>query len=227
MRRQYPKQEVIKTSDGRGCGLWALEDIKAGQFVNEYVGELIDDEECKRRIKWANDNDINDFYLMTIEKDRVIDAGPKGNLARFMNHSCEPNCETQRWLVNGDVRIGLFAVKNIPARTELTFNYNLDCLSNEKAVCRCGSQNCSGYLGARPVKASGEVKNGKLDMAEATSNGKKRKQTSRNSLDTDFRQMLPNAKKIKSQKARASTIAVPLLLGLDESTGKSKRKSKC
>jgi SET domain-containing protein len=45
----------------------------------------------------------------------VIDAGPKGNLARFMNHSCDPNVETQKWDVNGDIRIGLFAVTDIPA----------------------------------------------------------------------------------------------------------------
>ena len=46
---------------------------------------------------------------------RVIDAGPKGNLARFMNHSCDPNVETQKWDVNGDIRIGLFALTDIPA----------------------------------------------------------------------------------------------------------------
>lgn len=45
---------------------------------------------------------------------RVIDAGPKGNLSRFMNHSCAPNCETQKWTANGDVRVGLFAIYDIP-----------------------------------------------------------------------------------------------------------------
>lgn len=105
-----------------------------------------------------------------------------------MNHSCQPNCETQKWTVNGDTRVGLFAVCDIPvgeaellvphldnvtdrrlscgscgdlddrvlilcfcvAGTELTFNYNLDCLGNEKTVCRCGAPNCSGFLGDRP-----------------------------------------------------------------------------
>ncbi|XP_074207992.1 histone-lysine N-methyltransferase NSD2 isoform X2 [Camelus bactrianus] len=88
-----------------------------------------------------------------IRKDRIIDAGPKGNYSRFMNHSCQPNCETLKWTVNGDTRVGLFAVCDIPAGTELTFNYNLDCLGNEKTVCRCGASNCSGFLGDRP-KAS-------------------------------------------------------------------------
>lgn len=50
---------------------------------------------------------------------RIIDAGPKGNLSRFMNHSCQPNCETQKWTVNGDVRVGLFALENISAGNKL------------------------------------------------------------------------------------------------------------
>lgn len=102
------------------------------------------------RIKHAQENDITHFYMLTIDKDRIIDAGPKGNYSRFMNHSCQPNCETLKWTVNGDTRVGLFAVCDIPAGTELTFNYNLDCLGNEKTVCRCGASNCSGFLGDRP-----------------------------------------------------------------------------
>ena len=55
------------------------------------------------------------FFLFFSPKDRIIDAGPKGNYSRFMNHSCQPNCETQKWTVNGDTRVGLFAVCDIPA----------------------------------------------------------------------------------------------------------------
>ncbi|CAD7686127.1 unnamed protein product [Nyctereutes procyonoides] len=106
--------------------------------------------ECMARIKYAHENDITHFNMLTIDKDRIIDAGPKGNYSRFMNHSCQPNCETLKWTVNGDSRVGLFAVCDIPAGTELTFNYNLDCLGNEKTVCRCGASNCSGFLGDRP-----------------------------------------------------------------------------
>ncbi|XP_004715130.1 histone-lysine N-methyltransferase NSD2 isoform X1 [Echinops telfairi] len=148
-KRQYPETKTIKT-DGKGWGLVAKRDIKKGEFVNEYVGELIDEEECMARIKHAHENDITHFYMLTIDKDRIIDAGPKGNYSRFMNHSCQPNCETLKWTVNGDTRVGLFAVCDIPAGTELTFNYNLDCLGNEKTVCRCGAPNCSGFLGDRP-----------------------------------------------------------------------------
>lgn len=51
---------------------------------------------------------------MLLLQDRIIDAGPKGNQARFMNHCCQPNCETQKWTVNGDTRVGLFALQDIP-----------------------------------------------------------------------------------------------------------------
>ncbi|XP_077202037.1 histone-lysine N-methyltransferase NSD2 isoform X2 [Paroedura picta] len=152
-KRHYPETKIIKT-DGKGWGLVAKRDIKKGEFVNEYVGELIDEEECMARIKNAHENDITHFYMLTIDKDRIIDAGPKGNYSRFMNHSCQPNCETLKWTVHGDTRVGLFAVCDIPAGTELTFNYNLDCLGNEKTACKCGAPNCSGFLGDRPKNSS-------------------------------------------------------------------------
>ncbi|XP_026794158.3 histone-lysine N-methyltransferase, H3 lysine-36 specific isoform X1 [Pangasianodon hypophthalmus] len=148
-KRQYSQVEIFRTLS-RGWGLRCCHDIKKGAFVSEYVGEVIDEEECRARIKQAQENDIGNFYLLTLDKDRIIDAGPKGNQARFMNHSCQPNCETQKWTVNGDTRVGLFALVDVPAGTELTFNYNLECLGNGKTVCKCGAPNCSGFLGVRP-----------------------------------------------------------------------------
>ncbi|XP_031295954.2 histone-lysine N-methyltransferase NSD3 isoform X2 [Camelus dromedarius] len=154
-KRLYPDAEIIKT-ERRGWGLRTKRSIKKGEFVNEYVGELIDEEECRLRIKRAHEN-----------SDRIIDAGPKGNYSRFMNHSCNPNCETQKWTVNGDVRVGLFALCDIPAGMELTFNYNLDCLGNGRTECHCGADNCSGFLGVRPKAACAstteeKAKNAKL-----------------------------------------------------------------
>ena len=199
VKRLYPKQEQFFTGS-RGWGLRALVDLKKGDFVNEYVGEIIDDEECKRRLEDAHENSNFNFYFMTIQKNRIIDAGPKGNLARFANHSCDPNMETQKWLVNGDIRVGLFAKKDIPACTELTFNYNFDCISNEKAECKCGASNCSGFIGDRPKnatssgsssntnlshsasttslldsKSSTKLTNGQINNENSNGNGKKRK----------------------------------------------------
>ncbi|KAK2115237.1 Histone-lysine N-methyltransferase nsd2 [Saguinus oedipus] len=66
-KRQYPETKIIKT-DGKGWGLVAKRDIRKGEFVNEYVGEVIDEEECMARIKHAHENDITHFYMLTIDK---------------------------------------------------------------------------------------------------------------------------------------------------------------
>ena len=98
---------------------------------------------------------------------RMIDAGPKGNIARFMNHSCDPNCETQKWTVNGDTKVGLFALKDIPNGAELTFNYQFEVMGDVKQICLCGAKNCSGFIGEKPSRPGQEFisnKEGKLSL---------------------------------------------------------------
>ncbi|XP_077293329.1 nuclear receptor binding SET domain protein [Arctopsyche grandis] len=148
-KRLYPPLEPSRTSY-RGWGLKALVDIKKGDFVIEYVGEVIDETEFQRRMTRRQEMRDENYYFLTLDKDRMIDAGPKGNVARFMNHSCEPNCETQKWTVNGDTRVGLFALKDVEAGSEVTFNYNLACAGDDKKKCLCGTKRCAGYIGAKP-----------------------------------------------------------------------------
>ena len=77
-------------------------------------------------------------------------------IARFINHSCDPNAETQKWTVNGDTRVGLFALQDIPAGTELNFNYQFESVGEVKKACLCGSKNCSGFIGKK-VKSAEKV----------------------------------------------------------------------
>lgn len=178
-KRQYPKIQSFKTS-ARGWGLQALQDIKKGEFVIEYVGELIDDEEFRKRLDHAHDMKEENFYFLTIDKDIMIDAGPKGNLARFMNHSCNPNCETQKWTVGGDTRVGLFSMQDIPAMTELVFNYNLECVGTEKKPCHCGGSQCSGFIGVKATKSENASKRPKVQKKH-----KKRKRKLAKSTDDE------------------------------------------
>ena len=69
VKRQYPNQKPFDTIT-RGIGLKTMVDIKKGDFVNEYVGEIIDEEECKRRLESAHETDCRNFYFLTIDKDR-------------------------------------------------------------------------------------------------------------------------------------------------------------
>ena len=149
-KRQYPPLYPFSTG-GKGWGLKSKAEIKKGDFVVEYVGELIDKEEFRRRLKAKQDAGDETSHFMTLDTKRIIDAGPSGNLSRFMNHSFHPNGETQKWTVLGDIRIGLFAVEDIPAHTELTFNYRLEFAEDvangsdkRQQPCNCGAPNCAG-----------------------------------------------------------------------------------
>ncbi|CAF0761428.1 unnamed protein product [Brachionus calyciflorus] len=215
VKRQYPRQEPFFTGT-RGWGLKSLVDIKKGEFVNEYVGEIITKEECKRRLEQANINGVKNFYYLTIDSNRIIDAGPKGNIARFANHCCEPNMETQKWVVNGEIRIGLFAVCDIPASTELTFNYNLDCLSNEKAVCRCGAKNCSGFIGERPKTNGNETKSSR-------SNTSIKSETSTSTVSTSDE--AKNVKKRKLTETRKERLSICLPKPIEKQTSHIKKRT--
>ncbi|KAH8277415.1 hypothetical protein KR026_010650 [Drosophila bipectinata] len=161
-KRISPRLEVVYMNE-RGFGLVCREPIAEGTFVIEYVGEVINHAEFQERlVQKQRDRDEN-YYFLGVEKDFIIDAGPKGNLARFMNHSCDPNCETQKWTVNCVHRVGLFAIKDIPANTELTFNYLWDDLmNNSKKACFCGATRCSGEIGGKlkdgTAKSSNKLK---------------------------------------------------------------------
>ncbi|KAI5065310.1 hypothetical protein GOP47_0020005 [Adiantum capillus-veneris] len=96
-----------------GFGLQVLEDIPKGAFIIEYVGEVLNMASYEARQKRYALGGQKHFYFMTLNSSEIIDACYKGNLGRFINHSCEPNCTTEKWMVNGEVCIGLFAVRDL------------------------------------------------------------------------------------------------------------------
>jgi len=100
---------------------------------------------------------------MRISNNEVIDPTFKGNNARFMNHSCDPNCITQKWNVLGEICVGIFALKDIKEDQELTFDYQFDSFKTPLTKCLCGSYNCKGYLGTKPQDVSLEDWEDKLD----------------------------------------------------------------
>lgn len=145
---EYAKTKLFKT-EGRGWGLLADEDIKAGQFVIEYCGEVISWKEAKRRSHAYEIQGLTDAFIISLNASESIDATRKGSLGRFINHSCQPNCETRKWNVLGEIRVGIFAKHDIPIGTELAYDYNFEWFGGAKVRCLCGALKCSGFLGAK------------------------------------------------------------------------------
>ncbi|KAJ1270992.1 hypothetical protein BS78_06G094600 [Paspalum vaginatum] len=145
---QHARTRLVRT-EGRGWGLVADENIMAGQFVIEYCGEVISWKEAKQRSQAYETQGMNDAYIIYLNADESIDATKKGSLARFINHSCQPNCETRKWNVLGEVRVGIFATQDIPFGTELSYDYNFEWFGGVMVRCLCGAANCSGFLGAK------------------------------------------------------------------------------
>ncbi|KAF3337732.1 histone-lysine N-methyltransferase ASHH2-like isoform X2 [Carex littledalei] len=149
-RRNYAKLMYFR-SGKKGYGLQLLEDVPAGRFLIEYVGEVLDMPTYEARQKEYASRGQKHFYFMTLNGGEVIDACAKGNLGRFINHSCDPNCRTEKWIVNGEVCIGLFAITDIKKGEELTFDYNYVRVVGAAAKkCFCGAANCRGYIGGDP-----------------------------------------------------------------------------
>ncbi|KOB67346.1 putative huntingtin interacting protein [Operophtera brumata] len=129
----------------KGCGVEAANDIPTGEFLMEYVGEVLDYEQFYKRAQaYSDDNNLH-HYFMSLKGDTVIDATLKGNVSRFINHSCDPNAETQKWTVNGELRIGFFSKRDIVGGEEITFDYQ-----KVAQRCYCGAENCRGWIGAEP-----------------------------------------------------------------------------
>ncbi|KAJ4874534.1 histone methyltransferases(H3-K4 specific) [Raphanus sativus] len=150
-KRKYVKFERFQ-SGKKGYGLRLLEDVREGQFLIEYVGEVLDMQSYEARQKDYASMGQKHFYFMTLNGNEVIDAGAKGNLGRFINHSCEPNCRTEKWMVNGEICVGIFSMQDLKKGQELTFDYNYVRVFGAAAKkCYCGSSHCRGYIGGDPL----------------------------------------------------------------------------
>ncbi|RMZ91601.1 hypothetical protein DV736_g1192, partial [Chaetothyriales sp. CBS 134916] len=129
-------------------GLYSLEPIQASEMIIEYVGEKIRQEIADlREIKYT-ESGIGSSYLFRIDEGTVVDATKKGGIARFINHSCNPNCTAKIIRVGGTKRIVIYALRDIEKDEELTYDYKFEreIGSDDRIPCLCGSVNCKGFL---------------------------------------------------------------------------------
>ncbi|KAI3773876.1 hypothetical protein L1987_48415 [Smallanthus sonchifolius] len=126
-------------------GLVALEPIEAEDFVIEYVGELIRPRISDIREQHYEKMGIGSSYLFRLDDGYVVDATKRGGIARFINHSCEPNCYTKVISVDGKKKIFIYAKRRIVSGEEITYNYKFP-LEEKKIPCNCGSRRCRGSM---------------------------------------------------------------------------------
>lgn len=129
-------------------GLYALEPIAAKEMIIEYVGESIRQQVAEHREKSYMRTGIGSSYLFRIDENIVIDATKKGGIARFINHCCNPSCTAKIIKVDGKKRIVIYALRDIEANEELTYDYKFERETNddERIRCLCGAPGCKGYL---------------------------------------------------------------------------------
>lgn len=118
----------------------------------EYLGEVVTDKEFKRRMHTDYQQDSH-HYCLHVGEGLVIDGHRMGGECRFVNHSCKPNCEMQKWSVNGMWRMALFSRGPIGRNEELTYDYNFSLFNpHEGQTCHCGNEECRGVIGGKGRK---------------------------------------------------------------------------
>ena len=153
-RRRTPLFEV-RHSSIHGYGVFAARRIRKGTAVIEYLGERVSHARADARHADKDPND-NHTFLFTVDEKIVIDAGVNGNEARYINHGCDPNCESA--ILNK--RVFIMAIRTIQPGEELSYDYLIQRDSDdapdvdEVYACRCGAGSCRGSMLEAPKKAS-------------------------------------------------------------------------
>jgi len=158
-KKKAPKPEKtrsawakVRGSKIHGRGMFASKEIPKGTRVIEYVGERITKAEGWRRelarqerAKRGGDGCI---YIFELNSRVDIDGSVLWNTARYINHSCDPNCESQ--VLRG--RVWIVAIRNIKPGEELSYDYYYDYDHYHEHPCRCGADDCAGYIVKAPVR---------------------------------------------------------------------------
>ncbi|CAK7274164.1 histone methyltransferase set1 [Sporothrix epigloea] len=129
-------------------GLYAMESIPKDDMIIEYVGQEVRQSVATIRERAYIRAGIGSSYLFRIDDATVIDATKKGGIARFINHSCMPNCTAKIIKVEGSKRIVIYALRDIAQNEELTYDYKFEPEDNpeDRVPCLCGTAACKGFL---------------------------------------------------------------------------------
>lgn len=145
LSRLTKEKLAVQPSPIHMWGVNATQHISKGEMVLEYKGELIRATVADVREKTYKLD--GGTYMFRIDGDSVVDATVRGNMARFINHSCDPNCKTEIVVneVENQKHIRLYAKRNIQPNEELAYDYHF-ALGEDKVACHCGAENCMGRM---------------------------------------------------------------------------------
>ncbi|KAI8469787.1 MAG: hypothetical protein J3K34DRAFT_385686 [Monoraphidium minutum] len=147
-RARSGRKLIFGRSPVHAWGLFAAEAINPGDFVIQYTGVQIRGVLCDLREQYYEARGQDSSYLFRIDDHWALDATVRGGLARFINHSCDPNCFTRVYAgPGGTKRIGIFGLRRVEAGEELSYDYKFDFEGEERKVpCCCGAKNCRGWM---------------------------------------------------------------------------------
>lgn len=175
------KNLIVVDAGEKGFGVATRMGIPKDTFIIEYVGEVLTREGYLERVEEYKRRELESreksstmiismgtgdhlipkdtrerhWYCMEIGNDYIIDSTSKGNLSRLINHSCDPNCVAQKWLVGNECRVGIFSRREIKPGEELTYDYSFTAF-DVGFKCKCNSPSCKGRIGIENFKESNQ-----------------------------------------------------------------------
>lgn len=154
MKKQRTRPFEVRGSELHGLGVFATRKIPAGTRLIEYTGERLTDAESDARYPEDDESGAHHTFLFSIDDDVVIDAAYHGNDARWINHSCDPNCDAI--VENG--RLWIETVRDVKRGEELAYDYAYELeerhspAAKRRYPCRCGTAKCRGTILAKKRK---------------------------------------------------------------------------
>ena len=219
----------IRSSPIQGRGAFATRRIRKGTRLIEYVGERISHAEADKRY---DDDGMrrHHTFLFTLNNRTVIDAGVGGNEARFINHSCSPNCEA---VIDGG-HIYIESIKTIPPGTELVYDYqyeraaDADESDEARYPCRCGSPDCRGTILAppKPKRAAASAKRGTSASKRKKSSAKRKRAVSKRKGTTSKRTRTAATERTKAAATKRGRSASKRGKSASKRASKSPARSK-
>lgn len=213
-KTQWFKHLEIFDTGKYGEGLRTTASIPKGTFLCEYAGEIITDEKFQDRMINLYSKDEH-HYTMKLTQNLVIDAYRMGSIARFANHSCSPNCEFEKWTVDGLPRMCMFTLRSIKPGEELTYDYNFKSFNlQSQQICYCESTKCRGKIGTKQQTTTSSSDT--TDNHSSVSTIQKLTQREKRLISQSSIFLLRNLRKIKTKQQLTQTNHKKLTIQTDK-----------